>query len=338
MAGGWLLLKPQKNPDVQLPAAEVSATQGGIESIAAEQKNVFNPLANSGDANSEENVSSPSIDQTTFDQLTPPTDNVSTNNLVQSHNIEAATVALEPLSDDEFHQLERLMRTDPDLRMDILEEFRYNTNPERAKQLAALLGEYNDPEIVQTASELAYSGDPQSQIAGLDLLARLQPGNPEARDVAINLLSSESNSSMLVATMNVLATPTGTATAGQRQLLTDNLSNLSLHRDANVRAHSIALMGRWDKNSATSKESFTRGLSDTDPAVRAGAAYALNNVQEPNEDMINGLLAIAENANEKKATRYAALNALGSMSLTSTAQRLYNAAKISINRRPARNN
>ena len=141
--------------------------------------------------------------------------------------------------------------------MQLLEEFRYNTDPARAKQLAALLGPYNDPAIVQTASELAYSGDHQSQLAGLDLLARVQPRNDEARDVAIDLLGSGNDPTLLVATMNVLAVPARTATASQRQLLNDNLANLAKHYDPKVRGQSLSLLGRWDKNSATARESLS---------------------------------------------------------------------------------
>ena len=250
-----------------------------------------------------------------------------------SAGVDAASVAVEPLTDEEFERLEQQIKTDRQLRAQLLEEFRYNTDPVRAKQLAALLGPYDDPAIVQTASELAYSGDHQSQIAGLDLLARVQSRNDEARDVAIDLLSSGNDPELLVATMNVLATPARTATADQRQLLNDNLGNLANHYDPTVRGQSLALIGRWDKNSPQARESLSRGLSDSDPAVRSRAAFAIKNIRNPDANMIAGLLTLAENKDEKKSARYAALSALEKMQLTGTDLRRYTLAKRNINRR-----
>ena len=320
----------ENKPTLQPISVEPITTPGITESDTTDQTQAFNPLA-SNEGSTEQTISD---QKTVADQSFTSNDNTIQPPVIESQNVDAASVALEPLSDEEINELRRLLRTDPALRLQLAEEFRYNTNPERAKQLAALLGLYNDPEIVQIAIELAYSGDPESQRAGLDLLSRLQPHNDAARDAAINLLSSESDSTMLVATMNVLATPSRTATPEQQQLLADNLDNLSNHQDPKIRAHSIALMGRWDKNSDVSKAALTRGLTDTDPNVRSRATYAINNVQAPDENMINGLLAIAENATEKQTTRYAALDALSKMPLSGTAQRRYNAAKIYVSRRP----
>ena len=261
----------------------------------------------------------------------PATDNnVAT---VNSTGVDAASIAVDPLTDEEFLRLEQQIKTDRQLRMQLLDEFRYNTDPARAKQLAALLGPYDDPAIVQTASELAYSGDLQSQIAGLDLLARVQTRNDEARNVAIDLLSSGNDPTLLVATMNVLATPARTATPGQRQLLNDNLGNLANHYDPKVRGQSLALIGRWDKNSAVARESLSRGLTDSDAAVRSRAAFAIKNIRNPDADMITGLLALAENTDDKKSARFAALSALEKMQLTGINLRRYNLAKRNINRR-----
>jgi len=251
-------------------------------------------------------------------------------------DVDVTTIAVDQrLTDEEFERLEALISNDRGLRLELLDEFRYNTDPERAKQLAALLGPYNDPEIVQTASELVYSGDPNSKTAGLALLGRVQTRSNEARDIAIDLLSAETDPKFLVSTMNVLAKPARGANESQRQLLTDNLTNLSSHHDSRVRSHSLALMGRWDKNSPASRESLTRGLSDGDAAVRSSAVYAIRNIQNPNENMIGGLLNIAEDSGTKKSTRNAALSALSQMNLSGTPIRRFNLARRDVNRRVA---
>lgn len=291
-------------------AAKSDATQI-VDAIAANSSNSANTGAESATVNGLE--SSPQT---------------STTNAV-----DATTVAIEPLSDAQFIRLEQQIKTDPALRAQLLDEYRYNTDPERAQQLAALLGPYDDPAIVQTASELVYSGDPQSRIAGLDLLSRVQPRNDEARNVAIELLSSESEPEFLIATMNVLATPSQTANNSQRQRLNDNLGNLSSHYDANVRAQSLSLLGRWDKNSNTARDALTRGLNDPEPSVRSSAAFSINNIDAPDENMITGLLNIAEDTSENRSTRYAALRALEKMQLNSAQLRRFRLAQRSANRR-----
>lgn len=269
--------------------------------------------------------------------ITPDTDSaneLTVNSALQSsRGVEASSVAVEPLSDAEFLRLEQQLKNDEPLRLSLLEEFRYTTDPVRARQLAALLGPYDDPEILQVASELAYSGDPESINAGLDLLSRIQPRNSDARDIAIDLLNSGGNTKMLVASMNVLATPSRNASDSQLQSLNDNLNNLSNHYDATVRAQSLSLLGRWDQNSAVARDAFSRGLTDPDPSVRSSATFALNNINNPDDAMISGLLSIAENTNENRSTRYAALRALEKMQLSGTLMRRFAEARISANRR-----
>lgn len=327
LAGGWYLLNANKeqapeSPDTQ-PLTEAPVTEPG-----------FNPLAKADPLEKADNdqrantlpEAQPSAPVTELQpDTTPETD------------VDATTVALEPMSDEEFNQLAVALRNNKNLRLELANEFSSNLDPARAKQLAALLGSYDDPEIVQIASDLTYSGNSEQRVAGLDLLSRLQPHSDNARDVAVDLLSSETEPEFIVATMNVLATPSNDATANQRQLLADNLNNLSYHHDAKVRANSLALMGRWDKNSDATRDSLTRGLSDPDPFVRSRVTYALKNVQNPDDSMINGLLSIAENSDEKKTTRYAALNTLSSMRLTGIAARRYSSAKVIVNQRTVRN-
>jgi len=271
--------------------------------------------------------------------ITPATENPGPLTPTQQNapDVDVTTLAVDQrLTDEEFKRLEALISKDKGLRLELLDEFRYNTDPERAKQLAALLGPYNDPEIVQTAAELVYSGDPNSKTAGLDLLNRVQPHSNDARDIAIDLLSVENDPEFLVSTLNVLATPARGANVNQRQLLTDNLNNLSSHFDPRVRSHSLSLMGRWDKNSPPSRESLTRGLSDTDSKVRSSAVYAITNIQNPDTYMIEGLLNIAEDTNTGKPTRYAALQALSQMNLNGVPMRRYNNVKRNISRRIVR--
>lgn len=334
LAGGWYFLQTKKDdtPPLSLdndnPATEDSVTSARI----SVQDN------NSLEKDGETDMATAIVNEISQPhQSTDPAPTFTDPQLpLVNNDVDATTLAVDNrLTDEEFERLEALMRNDKNLRLQILEEFRYNTDPERAKQLAALLGPYNDSEILQIASELVYSGDPQSKTAGLDLLSRIQPRSNEAREIAIDMLSAETQPKFLVSTMNVLATPARNANAEQRRQLSANLSNLSNHYDPAVRSQSLSLIGRWDKNSLTSRESLTQGLTDIDPAVRSTAAYAINNIRNPDQNMIDGLLSIAEDSSAEKPTRYAALRALAQMNLSGLNIRRYDIAKSNASRRVA---
>lgn len=239
----------------------------------------------------------------------------------------------QPLNDQELNLLKAQLATSRDRRLEVLEVFRNSTDFQQSKQLASLLGGFSDPEILQAAAQLTSSGEQQSQMAGLDLLSRLQPHSDQARDLAIELLSAQHNPTLLVATLNALAKPAANATAEQRVLLQSNLNYLASHPDASVRSHSIGLLGRWDQNAATTIDALNAGLNDKDPAVRRAATYASFRVENPPSTMIESLLDIAENSAEKRTVRLAAVRALSNRSLTAAAQRRYRAASVSVNRR-----
>ena len=237
------------------------------------------------------------------------------------------------MSDAEFQNLERRIRQDPTLLTDILAEYRYNSDPERAKRLAALIAKLKHPQILTIATELAYSSDETSKRNGLELLSRIQPHSSEARDISIELLAVESDPDFLVATMNVLATPAADANTGQKQLLLDNIGLLSTHQDPSVRAHSIALLGRWDKNNPDVTSTLVSGLSDNSSHVRARAATALRGISNPNPETIASLLGVLENASEQKTTRQTAMLALKQMPLSESQKSRYLAAQRSLRTR-----
>ena len=242
-------------------------------------------------------------------------------------DIDLTTLAAAPMSDAEFQNLESMIRRDPTLLTDILAEYRYNTDPERAKRLAALIANLRDPQILATATELAYSSDPASKRNGLELLSRIQPHNSEARDISIELLSVESDPDFLVATMNVLATPAANADSSQKQLLLDNMNLLSTHQEPSVRAHSIALLGRWAKNNPDITTTLVTGLSDESSHVRARAATALRGIVDPDQQTIASLLNVLENPDELKTTRQTAMLALQQMPLTDSQKSRFLAAQ-----------
>lgn len=320
VAGGWLFLS--NKPTQEHPTPTPIESSNSIDSTST-KSNVVQDYSTESD-------STPTTQTDNLPEVTDLQNQPAAENNTY-YDTEASTIGIEVLSDTDFNTLQSRLRNEPELLQALLTEFRFNTDPERAKRIAALVGDLNNPEIINAAKELVYSGNPESQRIGLDLLSRLQPRNNEARDIAIELLSSESNPALLVSTLNVLATPNRAATDQQRVQLIDNLNLLSTHYDPLVRSHSIDLLGRWNPGGA-SNTILAAGLADQDPTVRARSATAFIGKSNVDESAIFGLLAVAENSNEVKTTRQAALYALKKMQLPPSVQVRYDQAVITVRR------
>lgn len=321
LAGGWFLLKLNQ-PDYT-PTDNITTTQ----QADPVSKSVSNPLATKP---AEPDLATSSAPRNPK-PVTEPAVATTTRSVRSDYDLNI--LGSTSIDDDDFARISNSLRSDPTLLPDILTEYRLNTDPERAKHLAALIAKLRDPRIVPVAAELAYSGDPQSQKNGLELLSRLQPNNDKAREIAIGLLASETSPDMLVATMNVLATPASTASATQKQMILDNISLLSTHSDENVRAHSMALMGRWAKNDPNVIDTLTYGLNDTSSHVRARAVSALSGTANPDQRVVSGLFSLLENTDELKTTRQTAMLALQRLTLSPALQTRFEQAQKSLRTR-----
>jgi len=276
-------------------------------------------------------VTDTSQQATTSSQASPGNSNTQDSRSAnRSSNSSAHAVGVDPLSDQDYAALLKRLRQEPEFLASLLEEYRLNTDPVRAKRLATLFGDLRNPEIVQTAATLVYSGNPDSQRMGLDLLSRLQPHDDEARSIAMDLLASETDPGLLVATLNVFATPAAGASTDHRELLLDNLNLLATHQHPLVRSHSISLIGRW--GDGTDSNHLIAGLTDTSSVVRARSASALKKAVNPGTSVISGLLAVAEDSSEIKTTRQSALYSLQNMPMDDEARRRYEQAVIQVRR------
>ena len=229
-------------------------------------------------------------------------------------------------SDEQFEQLAQQLADNPRFRAELLEQFRYESDPQRLKRLAHLLGQTDDPLIASVASEMVFSGNAELQTAALDLLRQVQDKNPEARNVLIDILAAESDPAVLSVALNAVSTP-GSADAGQRQTVMANASSLSRHDDPIIRARSISVLSNWaDTEQVTPM--ILQGLSDTDPRVRQTAAYSLVDYAFADAQVLDTLLNVAENSDEGKRTRRGAMLALQGMPLSAEqTQRLESARR-----------
>jgi HEAT repeats len=154
-----------------------------------------------------------------------------------------------------------------------IEQFRNSLGSPEGAQLGAMLGTFNDPEIVQLARELQTSGSRNAQLAGLELAARLQVGDAGLRAQALNLLGQSSNDRDIAAAALYALKREPTAPAEQTAIVDGLLKSVG-HADAEVRRRSAIALADWAQD-GPSLTPVVRALNDVSVDVRAGAAFAL---------------------------------------------------------------
>lgn len=237
-------------------------------------------------------------------------------------------------SDEQFEEMQAQLSANPELLQALLDQVRTETDPERLKRLTQLIGKLDKTLVTEAAREMLNSGNPDAQLAALDMLRQTQGGNSIARDVLVDVIGVEQDPRVLNVALNAFSTP-GAISGEQRQGILDNVSNLATHYDANIRARSYSLMATYT-NSAEMTPTILQGLNDPDPKVRGKVAHSLLGYNYPDDSVRDELIRVAENSNEEKSTRQASLQALGRMSLTEDQRARLRLANEDVRRAPNR--
>jgi len=245
--------------------------------------------------------------------------------------LNAYDIAQAPVDDETVESLVFRLRDDKQLLNDLINEYRAETDPKRLNRLTMILGLTATQETLALAEEMIYSGLDESREAGLGLLSRIAPNNPAAFDVAANILSSETQPDVLVATMNVLAIPKN-ADDNQLALFGAQISQMVNHESVAVRRQSISILSRIS-NDSNLDPILVNALDDNDASVREAAAFAYAEFPYENPQAIDRLMRIVEDQNESKGLRRGAAYALKNKGLDDASLARVNAALQQMSRR-----
>jgi len=237
-----------------------------------------------------------------------------------------------PLSDADLASLVARLKADPVLFLQLVDEFRQETDPARKKQLASVLGEVGGEQVTLLASELIFSGDSAARTLGMDLLQDVQPGNAQARDIVSGMLATEVDADVLVESLTALSLP-GDVDSDSRAYLSDQIAWLTTHTDDGVRSISLDLLSRWSEDGRYTN-TLLSGLDDDSEYVRTSAAYALAGHEDSSQAVIEGLLRSLRNASETTRVKRAAIQALRSMPLSPDQRLEVDALERVLNTRP----
>ena len=306
------------------------STNEQINSVA-DEKSTLSPFSLEGSAPS--SITSSTLDSDVKASGITTASAQNSENLADSqipHSYDVTSLARSAMSDADFLELAQAMRSDPNLLLQLIDEFRQETEPQRRVALSRLLGEVGGDSVTLAASELIYSGDAESRRLGLELLQQIQPGNAEARNIASTLLATEVEPDVLVDTLTTLSKP-GAVDNNSRQILSDQVAFLADHEDASVRSISLNILSRWSKDGQYT-EVIRNGLTDSASVVRESAAYALVGHDNVSQTLIDSLLSVAVDSTEDKRARGGAILALKGMPIDDAVRTQVVAAELEVNR------
>ncbi len=212
----------------------------------------------------------------------------------------------------------KALQHNPELLLATLDEFAAETDPTRLDRLRLVLGQLDDLSLVAAAQGMIFSGNPASADAGLDLLRDIGPRVPEARNVALDVLSSTQDPDMLVGATNVMVV-VSSDDPEVAQRVVSSLSSLVQHPDARVRRASYSTLARWSQDPSVTP-TLLQGLTDVDPKVRKSTAYGFVGYPNADSTVIEALLGTAENESDIRRARLGALLALRDMPLDESQQ------------------
>lgn len=155
----------------------------------------------------------------------------------------------------------------------ILEKLSGTAGTPLAEVIVAALGGVKDQRVEEAARNLLNVGKSTEQrLAGLDLIVRLESSAPETRAAVESILSNENDPRLIRSALYAL----NEAVVGnsESRAVMQSVSKHLASADPEIRRRAVIATAQWAPDAATITPVVT-ALSDSDPNVRAGAAYAL---------------------------------------------------------------
>lgn len=159
----------------------------------------------------------------------------------------------------------------------ILTEFELDPSSKVGQRLTQLLMELKDPEVEQTAQQMAVSDDPDQAKAGLKLLGGLKIQTKETLEIIEQILQKEiADPDVMISAIDAM--PVMLLAPQETEAVIDNLANLAeLHENAGVRSSSLSKIAEWAKDT-----------EDLWPVIQA------LDVNRSQDDRISAVMAISQ--------------------------------------------
>ncbi|MGB0865453.1 MAG: hypothetical protein ACPGSC_03030 [Granulosicoccaceae bacterium] len=219
-------------------------------------------------------------------------------------------------SDEAFYRIVDRMDQDSNYLAGVMQEFQSETDPNRLKWLAFMMGDLRDkPEITNLAGQMLFSGNEQSAHSALFLLSRLQQHDPAARGLVLQSLGASQEPTTIIASMNALGRVAKEISYSQKEQLLQQLTPLTQHNDTSVRRRSYELLFRWLSSDPFIHRTLSTGLKDSDHKVRRSTLIGFIDHPRSEVSVKLALMDVLNNTQEREQNRKLAQRALFKMEL-----------------------
>ena len=196
---------------------------------------------------------------------------------------------------------------------------------DRRGMLLAVLAAARHEDIRQQALVWMNAGSPELRREGFRLLQSYDPGNPEVQQAVLLAMRQETSPDVLREAVRTL--PADVAAAENAETVTARLRALTTHTDPGVRNEALTQLVRWEPDAAVLQGALLNGLRDSAEEVRQASLMALETSGQRSDALKQGLLAMAQNADEGFSARSEALARLNAYRLNDDERRRFRAAR-----------
>lgn len=173
--------------------------------------------------------------------------------------------------------------------------------------IVTALGIVKDNRVEVAAQNLVAEGDVDQRIAGLEFIDRMESKSPDIRATVLNVLASENDPRLINSALYALnQTVVGTNEAAS---ISQSISKHLSSSDPETRRRSVIATAEWAANDSMISPVIA-ALSDSDPNVRAGAAFALGVAKVKADTSRAALVAALKSPQEDWAVRELAWRSL----------------------------
>jgi hypothetical protein len=226
-------------------------------------------------------------------------------------------------SDDPREQLRKLAKDDPAVMKQLMQGYDKQTNSQTRQLIVSLLSSVEKPEVLAFSKRLSLSSDMDERKDGFAMLQNRSGDSPEVRAIILQGLSGEKTPEVIMLALGALKPPgsDGNNPSQTNMQVPDaaaivaQLQKLSTNADADIRLQSILQLAEWDK-SGSSQAQWSQALRDQSPQVRQAAVTAIAQSGIQSEAVKAALLGVANNPEENKDVRGAALQVLERFTLS----------------------
>jgi hypothetical protein len=222
--------------------------------------------------------------------------------------------APEKLDANPFSQLVNRITVDADARAYVLRTLDSEPDPRKRAKLLSALSFLDTSDVVDKAVAYTAEIDSTRRIDGYNLLRTAQYNSPNARGILLDSLLREEDDAALATAISALV-PESNPSAEDKASIISELDKLNQHASAEVRGEVVLAMSRWNPGSKT-ESLIQSALLSGDTQLQESALTALAENPIRNKEMKIALVSIVSDEKMDSASRWRALDTLGSYDLS----------------------